>query len=174
MNSSENVGTPAPHHFQEVASHHRSELTAFLEALSLNGDEDFFHPHALNQAAVSDIITRSEQGPDEYWVLRNQGILAYGMLRGWAEGFDIPSLGVAVSPRHRGQGLARAIMEHLHKRACHRGASSVRLTVHRQNASALSLYRKFGYTLRPKSMTEYIGELFLTQIRQPIDQRARG
>ncbi len=169
MTSSEDVDTAALRHFEQVAGYHRSELTAFLEALNRNGDEEFFHPHAFNEAAVSEIIKRSEQGPDEYWVLRNQEILAYGMLRGWAEGFDIPSLGVAVSPRHRGQGLARELMEHLHQRACLRGVGSVRLTVHRQNTSALSLYRKFGYTLRPKSTTELIGELLLTRRSEPID-----
>jgi ribosomal protein S18 acetylase RimI-like enzyme len=72
-------------------------------------------------------------------------VLAYGMLRGWESGFEIPSLGIAVHPLHRGTGVARAFMLFLHDAARGRGARRIRLKVYPDNLAALRLYTALGY-----------------------------
>jgi ribosomal protein S18 acetylase RimI-like enzyme len=67
------------------------------------------------------------------------------MLRGWDEGFEIPSLGIAILPDARGTGLGTALMHYLHAEATRRGVPKVRLTVHEDNARAVALYRSLGY-----------------------------
>jgi ribosomal protein S18 acetylase RimI-like enzyme len=136
----------------------------FLRALGANGDEAFFHPHPLDEHAASAVVELSQRGPDEYWIaVSGDDVLAYGMLRGWSEGYAIPSLGLAVAPGHRGRGIARAMMDHLHGRARHRGASSIRLKVDRRNAAARSLYESLGYALQDHSPTELVGMADLAQ-----------
>jgi len=89
-------------------------------------------------------------------------IIAYGMLRGWSEGYAIPSLGIAVLPECRRRGVARQLMHHLHEVAADRGAASVRLTVYRENRAASLLYESFGYRLTPCSDHELRGHLSLS------------
>lgn len=133
----------------------------FLADLGANGDQAFFHPHGFDSEAAGRIVSVAETGPDEYWLLIANEVLAYGMLRGWAEGYAVPSLGLAVGPRHRGRGLARAMMCHLHDRASARGASHVRLKVERRNHAAHKLYESLGYVFKDHSSTELLGMLAL-------------
>lgn len=136
-------------------------FAGFLTELEANGDHAFFHPHAFDPESARSIVSLAEAGPDEYWVLVEHEVLAYGMLRGWAEGYAVPSLGLAVSPRHRGRGLARAMMHHLHGLARDRGAAHVRLKVERRNLTARRLYETLGYVLQDHSPTELLGILAL-------------
>jgi len=146
-------------------------LGEVFAALATAGDDRLFHPHPLTQVAASDICrAMSQHGDrpaDEYHVaIDHDGhaepcIVAYGILRGWSEGFAIPSLGIAVHPDHRGCGIARKVMEHLHAVAAARGADTVRLKVYIHNTAAIHLYESLGYDLRPHSETELLGLLSL-------------
>lgn len=105
-------------------------------------DGRLFHPHAFCREAVEPLV----ESRDEYWLLLKGGtVVGYGMLRGWEEGYAIPSLGIAVADGHRGQGHGERIMNFLHDRAGKRGAKRVRLTVEAENHAARALYRKLGY-----------------------------
>jgi ribosomal protein S18 acetylase RimI-like enzyme len=88
-------------------------------------------------------------------------VLAYGLLRGWDEGYEIPSLGIAIHPEARGQGLARPFMAFLHAAAKARGATKVRLTVYTENRRAVELYRRMGYQFEAKNDRELVGMLVL-------------
>jgi ribosomal protein S18 acetylase RimI-like enzyme len=83
-------------------------------------------------------------------------VIAYGLLRGWDEGYDTPSLGIAVSPRSQRNGIGRRLMEHLHDVARARGATRVRLKVYRENTPAVRLYEAFGYSFEAEG-DELIG-----------------
>ena len=84
-------------------------------------------------------------------------IIGYGLLRGWDEGYDIPSLGIMIDSSYRGKGLSYQMMEYLHKAAKEKNASQIRLTVYKQNNKAISLYKKLGYTFSEKNEEELIG-----------------
>lgn len=152
---------PASGRFVRLGSDFYEPFTEFLSALEAHGDHRFFHPHPFDPEAARAVVARAEAGPDEYWLLFEEKVLAYGMLRGWAEGYEVPSLGLAVSPQYRGRGLARTMMHHLHGRARDRGAFHVRLKVERNNRTAYRLYETLGYVFQDHSPTEFLGVLAL-------------
>jgi ribosomal-protein-alanine N-acetyltransferase len=147
-------------------------LSLLFEALCEHNDHRLFHPHPLT-AETAAALAQQHANPhtvlanrDEYHVVldsatRNQDgketIVAYGMLRGWSEGFDVPSLGIAVHPQQRGRGIARQFMQHLHRVAIGRGAERVRLKVYRHNQAAVSLYESLGYAFTPHGNAEWLG-----------------
>lgn len=107
-------------------------------------DEEFFRPHPLTPEEAGRIVGRA--GRDLYAILVENGrAFAYGLLRGWEEGYEVPSLGIAVRTTAQGRGLARLMMSHLHDAARVRGASAVRLRVHADNLRARHLYESMGY-----------------------------
>ncbi len=102
------------------------------------------------------------EGRDLYYAAAaGESVLAYGLLRGWDEGYAVPSLGVAVHPNARGLGLARTFMGFLHAAAGLRGAKKVRLKVYPDNGPARRLYERLGYRLAPADDGQLIGFLDL-------------
>lgn len=83
--------------------------------------------------------------PNEVFLVgRDDGrVVAFGMLRGWADGYKVPSLGIAAFPEGRGYG--RAMMAALEAAAGKRGATRIRLRVHPDNVRARALYDLLGY-----------------------------
>jgi ribosomal protein S18 acetylase RimI-like enzyme len=107
-------------------------------------DETFFRPHPFTGDEARWIA--GYVGNDVYAILvERDRPVAYGMLRGWDEGYPVPSLGIAVRTSAQRRGLGRLMMEHLHAEAGRRGATAVRLRVHRDNVPARRLYESLGY-----------------------------
>ena len=52
---------------------------------------------------------------------------------------------IAVDTPFRGKGIGKALMETMHQRAKEKGATQSFLEVRVSNASAIALYKKFGY-----------------------------
>jgi len=124
-------------------------LTELFEALVANGDERWFHPHPLTEEEAENLC--NYHGHNVYRVLTEDGlVLAYGMLRGFDEEYEVPSLGLAVHPQVRREGLGRMLMQELHKYARLRGARRVRLKVYPDNIAAIKLYESFGYEFEPE------------------------
>lgn len=109
----------------------------------LRGIEPTFRPFDFTPEAIRKAIKEG----DEHWVITLPAgqVVAYGMLRGWADGYVVPALGIAVDLMYRRKGLASAMIMFLHYRARERGASHVMLHVDAENLGAQSLYRAFGY-----------------------------
>lgn len=120
-----------------------TELACLFQAIS--GDPNFT-PHPFDPEFIKWLL--SYDGRDRYLVGRQRtGVLiAYGMLRGWDSGFEVPSLGIAVHPEARGAGVGDAMMHALHREAWAAGARSIRLRVHPTNSRAIRLYARWGYT----------------------------
>jgi ribosomal-protein-alanine N-acetyltransferase len=138
----------------------QTRLTAFFSALTASGDDRWFHPHPFTAEEAARLCVY--EGRDLYYAAASQdAVLAYGMLRGWDEGYEIPSLGVAVHPDARGMGLARAFMGFLHAAAACRGARRIRLKVYPGNAPARRLYEGLGYQLEPTAGDQWLGVLDL-------------
>lgn len=131
-------------------------LAEFFRALVAAGDDRFFHPHPFTDEAARERMRY--EGKDVYCAaLVGDRVLAYGMLRGWDEGFEVPSLGVVVRADARGLGLGKALVEFLHSEARRRGAAKVRLRVYPDNAIALALYRSLGYEFGGTSEGQWVG-----------------
>lgn len=115
----------------------------FLDA-SLSKDA-FFSPHSFDAETAKLICSGSTK--DKYYgmYIHNQTMVAYGMLRGYEDGFITPSLGIYIHSSHRGRGYGHIMMEKLHDAAKALGSTQVRLTVLKNNVTAISLYKKLGY-----------------------------
>jgi ribosomal protein S18 acetylase RimI-like enzyme len=67
------------------------------------------------------------------------------MLRGWDEGYAIPSLGILVGHKHTAKGIGGMLMRYVIASAVELGASSIRLSVNESNHLAFHLYTSCGF-----------------------------
>jgi [ribosomal protein S18]-alanine N-acetyltransferase len=135
-------------------------LTAFFATLTSAGIDRVFHPHPFDAAEAR--RRTSYTGSDEYHVGVHAGsIVAYGMLRGWDEGYTVPSLGIVVHPDWQGRGIGRRMMAYLHDIARKRGATQIRLKVYPENEAALGLYEGLGYDFAETEGGQRVGVLSL-------------
>jgi ribosomal protein S18 acetylase RimI-like enzyme len=141
------------------------------EALAdLFGDIDatYFRPHPFTPEEARRIASRT--GQDAYVLLFAGGRpVAYGMLRGWDEGYATPSLGIATRIDSQRRGFGRLMMGHLHDLARRRGAESVRLRVHRNNVIARRLYESLAYEYAGRDRGELVMTLDVS--RPELDPR---
>jgi [ribosomal protein S18]-alanine N-acetyltransferase len=133
---------------------------AMLAEVFAHIDATFFRPHPLTPEEARRIARRS--GRDVFAILVDgDRALAYGMLRGWDEGYATPSLGIAVHGDHQGRGVGRRMMEELHRAAGAGGATAVRLRVHTDNIRARRLYESLGYVYRGEERGELMMQVAL-------------
>jgi [ribosomal protein S18]-alanine N-acetyltransferase len=123
--------------------------------------EDLFHPHPFTDEQAK--LLTHYSGKDLYYLfVDGVDILAYGMLRGWDEGYDVPSLGIVVHPDARGQGVGEVFMHFLHSAARKKGARKIMLKVYKENAAAYKLYLKLGYQFDGEEQKgQLVGRLLL-------------
>jgi ribosomal protein S18 acetylase RimI-like enzyme len=146
--------------FRQLGPDLETGLSEFFRAFAQGQDHAFFHPHPMTDEEAKKLCGYS--GRNLYYAACvGTAVLAYGLLRGWDEGYEIPSLGIAIHPEARGQGLARPFMAFLHAAAKARGATKVRLTVYTENRRAVELYRRMGYQFEAKNDRELVGMLVL-------------
>ncbi len=143
-----------------IARSHQTALASFFQDLVRSGDEKYFHPHPLTCAEAR--ARACYQGRDLYYgVLDKNIVVGYGLLRGWDEGYEIPSLGLAIHASARGKGLGQTLMHFLHAAARLRGCTQVRLTVSQDNIPALTLYKDLGYSLKDLKPGHLVGTINL-------------
>ncbi|HEX3800378.1 MAG TPA: GNAT family N-acetyltransferase [Verrucomicrobiae bacterium] len=132
---------------QKIIPEHAQALGTFFERLKASGAEEHFHPHPLTGEEAKKKSAYS--GKDFYCVLmEGKEVIGYGMLRGWDEGYEVPSLGIAIDPAVQGRGYGRRLMQFLHAAAAERGAKKIRLKVYPANVRAAGLYRSLGYVFQ--------------------------
>ena len=103
-----------------------------------------FHPFPLDAETAASICM--DQSGDQYFAyFDDPSILGFGMLRGWKEGFAIPSFGLLVDYRAAGRGIGTSLTAHAVQRAQDLGCPAVRLTVYSDNETAIRLYSRAGF-----------------------------
>lgn len=146
--------------FRLVNEKLEEQLATFFRTLKRAGDNKYFHPHPFTQEEAKRRARYS--GKDLYYVLvEGDRVIGYGMLRGWDEGYEVPSLGIIIHPSVREMGLGKAFMHFLHVAARRRGAKRVRLKVYPENAPAVKLYKEFGYRFQAVEEGQMVGFLDL-------------
>lgn len=132
------------------------QLSRFFRVIKNSGSDKYFHPHPFNEEEAR---KRSVyRGKDLYYVLsEGEEIIGYGMLRGWDEGYEVPSLGIIVHPDLRGEGMGKMFVHFLHAAAKRKGAKQVRIKVRLDNTEAVNLYKNIGYVLEGEEEGQTVG-----------------
>lgn len=131
-------------------------LAEFFRDLSLAGDDKYFHPHPLTDEEAKKRVQYS--GKDLYYVMtEGKRIVGYAMLRGWDEGYEVPSLGIVLHPSKRGMGLGELLVCFLHLTAKQRNCHKIRLKVYPENTAAIELYKKLGYHFYSEEAEQIVG-----------------
>jgi ribosomal protein S18 acetylase RimI-like enzyme len=103
-----------------------------------------FRPFPLTAKTAAGIV--NAERTDFFCVaILDHRIVAFGMLRGWEDGYEVPSFGVLVDHRYQGRGLGRQMTEFCAREARHVGAQRVRLTVYASNRRAVHVYESLGF-----------------------------
>ncbi len=142
--------------FCRLTPKHEAGLARLFRAIHHEGDDQFFHPHPFTSEEAHRLCHRD--GNDLYYVaIIDAEVVGYGMLRGWEEGYEVPSLGIAIAPEARGTGLGKAFMHFLHAASAMRGAPTVRLKVYPQNTTARTMYENLGYRFERTNDEQLVG-----------------
>jgi ribosomal-protein-alanine N-acetyltransferase len=92
-------------------------------------------------------VYRSELGhPWSHCLVAKRDGRVLGTMVFWMVAGEAELLNVATHPEHRGQGIARRLLEHLLGHAGRAHAGRVHLEVRRSNAPAIALYERLGFT----------------------------
>jgi ribosomal-protein-alanine N-acetyltransferase len=141
---------------------HLPVFLSFLSSVDTPEERRFFSPHPFDGETAARICNYT--GPDAYYLmLRNGEVVGYGLLRGWEEGFAIPSLGICIAPAYRSHKLGKLLMGFLHAEARRRGCQKVRLKVRKENARARAMYCAMGYEFAFEENGFLIGILTLRE-----------
>lgn len=99
----------------------------------------YFIPFKYDKETIDNILSRTVK--DQYFGLYVDNSLAgFYMLRGFDQGYDIPSYGVWIGPNFSGLGLATLTLHHAFAWCRANGIAKLMLKVHPGNVVAKSLY----------------------------------
>lgn len=104
----------------------------------------FFHAFGADRAAIADILERRKK--DVYSGLFWQGsLICVFMLRGWDEGYDVPSFGLVVAADRRGREVLTVAMEAAKLISRLAGADRMMCKVHPDNIGATRGALRLGW-----------------------------
>lgn len=104
----------------------------------------FFTPFSFDVETISSIL--SKKNKDGYFgIIWKDRVIGLFLLRGWDDGYQIPSYGVVIDQMYNNRGLGQLTMEfskaYCRLCACHQ----IMLKVHPQNKVAQHIYEKNGF-----------------------------
>lgn len=142
--------------YRRLSSDWQEPLKKFFRSLVGSRDIEHFHPHSFTDQVAEYLANYS--GPDLYYIIaEGKTVLGYGMLRGWEEGHETPSLGIIIDSSVRGIGLGKSFMYFLHSVAHRKGANRIRLKVYPNNIVAIRLYEDLGYRFTEEEAGQLVG-----------------
>jgi RimJ/RimL family protein N-acetyltransferase len=104
----------------------------------------YFIPFSFEEAAITAMLTRAVK--DRYWGMWvGSDLAAFFMLRGFDEGYAMPSYGVAVAEPHSGKGLLKLSLQFALTWCKVNGVARMMLKVHPDNIIARRIYERFGF-----------------------------
>ena len=81
-----------------------------------------------------------------YVAQSNGRVVAFSMLRGFDQGYEVPSFGIFVDQEYHGLGIGRQLTMWTIEQARLRGCPAIRLSVYSANTAAETLYRSIGFS----------------------------
>jgi [ribosomal protein S18]-alanine N-acetyltransferase len=150
----------------------RGDERALKELFSRNSRPEtarYFHPFPLTAAQATELATH--QGRDRYYIAeRAATIIGLSMLRGWDDGYEIPSFGILVDQEWRKLGVGADLTDFTLGEALRLGAPAVRLSVYASHGQAVRLYIHKGFTETSRTRVETVdGEDHVIVMHKTLD-----
>lgn len=125
----------------------QSEQASTLSALILNAPKDhtkYFTPFSFEEDSIKKIINNAVN--DKYFgIFINDDLAGFYMLRGFDQGYEVPSYGVWISDKFSGLGLSKLTLQHAITFCKINNIKKIMLKVHPENIIAKSIYEAFGF-----------------------------
>ena len=142
---------------EKLSSDNHSQFIDFFKCSDTEDTRRNFHPFEFSEEALEKKFSAINKDLFFGVFAENNKMIGFGMLRGWDEGYTTPSLGIAMHPNFRNQGLGRDFMEFLHNQAKAKGATKVRLKVYLGNTGARNFYESLEYSFTDEENSQLIG-----------------
>jgi ribosomal protein S18 acetylase RimI-like enzyme len=140
-----------------VGPEHVGALIALFESNAGSAVTSSFDPFPLTEQEGRRIALEPRR--DLYYVaVRADRLVGMSMLRGFDEGYAIPSFGIFVDYRANGQGVGRALTSWTIEAARRCGCKAVRLSVYASNTVARGLYTSLGFSELERSSVDRDGK----------------
>ena len=137
---------------KEIVPADITELTSFFNRNNTSSILQGFSAFPLKKETA--ILICSQNHLDKYYLYIEENIIkGFSMLRGWDEGYSIPSFGIFVDKDFQGLGLGSKILNLTLEKCRSLGCQKVRLSVFSSNKIAYKLYTNFGFYEIERSST---------------------
>lgn len=114
---------------KEVTSSDEQILKAFFIKNNVPPTVRGFSAFPLNGESANFICSKSHQ--DKFYIFVDEKtIKGFSMLRGWDEGYSIPSFGIIVDIDYQGKGIGSKILELTIEKCLQLGCKRMRLSVY--------------------------------------------
>jgi RimJ/RimL family protein N-acetyltransferase len=129
--------------FRKLESNDAEALSNLIKQDSKDYSQ-YFVAFEYDTATIENILAKAKN--DLYYgVYWGEELTGFYMLRGFDEGYSIPSYGVYIGSRFSDKGLAALTLSHAISTCKMLGCKKLRLKVHTANTYALKQYVKFGF-----------------------------
>ena len=125
----------------------KSEDALTLSDLLLAADKNYskhFHPFSFDDITITKIL-ESATNNKYFGVFVDEVLAGFYMLRGFDEGYDIPSYGIWIAEQFSGLGLSKLTLQHAISYCKVNGIKKIMLKVHPNNSIAINIYENFGF-----------------------------
>lgn len=121
-----------------------AENLSNLLSASDNNYSQHFIPFAFDLNTINKILDKLTD--DKFFgVYVDEILVGFYMLRGFDEGYEIPSYGVWISEKYSGLGLSKLTLQHAITFCKANNIKKIMLKVHPDNTIAKNIYEKFGF-----------------------------
>ena len=104
----------------------------------------YFIPFSFEEDSLKEIINDAIN--DKYFgIFVDDELVGFYMLRGFDEGYEVPSYGVWISDKFSKLGLSKLTLQHAIAFCKLNGLKKIMLKVHPENTIAKNIYENFGF-----------------------------
>jgi ribosomal protein S18 acetylase RimI-like enzyme len=135
--------------FRRLTSDDTEALTAAFIRNDVDEVTSTFDPFPLSPSTARDLLD-PRRGDRFFGAFRDDTLIAFSMLRGRDEGYEVPSFGIFVDKDEQGRGLGSGLTAWTLERAREAGAPAVRLSVYASNPGAVRIYERLGFVVHSR------------------------
>ena len=128
---------------EKLEARHAGSISRLLQRSDKEYSK-YFVPFSFETETIKGLLQDAIN--DKYFgIFVDSTLVGFYMLRGFDEGFEIPSYGVWINKEYSGFGLSQLTLQHAISYCKVNGIEKIMLKVHQDNLIAKNIYEKFGF-----------------------------